>query len=471
MAAVALSWDRPGIGWLLTALAVAAAILVSAHSGFAWSGRSAVRAGEAVAAVTLIAVGAVRAAEWLFVLCVLTAGVVGCVALVDRWSVSGVVTAPLRVVGSVPATLRWLVRDAIRTRGQNRGASRRNVIAVLITVALLAAFGYLLAGADAAFAHMLSMLVPPIRSNEWMRWLGSAAAAVTVTAVAAHSLLTGTTAPEPGSRLGLVRRAEWALPVGGLVALFASFVAVQATVLFGGGEHVAATAGLTYAQYARAGFWQLLVVTGLTVIVVGVAAQIAPRSTASDRVLLRTLLGLLSALALVIVASALSRIAAYEQAYGFTRQRLLVTACELWLGVVFLLILVAGIQLRGRWVPRAALAAAVTALLGLAVLNPDAFIAQQNVNRLAKTHGIDVSYLSTLSADAVPALLQLPEPYRSCALAAIANQLTSGSAPSSGYNRPDTWPEWNLGRATARAHLRDVALGPCPAVYAQPDAD
>ncbi|WP_329101317.1 DUF4173 domain-containing protein [Micromonospora sp. NBC_01699] len=462
MAAVALSWDRPGIGWLLTALAVATAILVSAPGGFAWSGRTTVRAGEAVAAMTLIAVGTVRAAEWLFVLCVLTAGVVGCVALADRWSAGGLVAAPLRVVGSVPAALRWLFRGAIGTRGQDRSALKRTMIAGLTAVALLAVFGFLLAGADAAFAQMLSVLVPSVDVRTSLQWLGSAAAAAVVTAIAAHGLPTGTTAPEPESRPGLVRRVEWALPVGGLVVLFAGFVAVQATVLFGGGEYVAETAGLTYAQYARAGFWQLLLVTGLTVVVVGVAAQIAPRSTVSDRVLLRTLLGLLSALTLVIVASALSRMAAYEQAYGFTRQRLLVTMFELWLGVVFLLILVAGIRLRGRWLPRAALAAAVAALLGLAVLNPDAFIAQQNVNRL-KTHGIDVSYLSTLSADAVPALQELPEPYRSCALAAITNELTGGSASSSGYNRRDAWSEWNLGRATARTRLHDVALGSCPA--------
>src|SRR5262249_42161559 len=150
-------------------------------------------------------------------------------------------------------------------------------------------------------------------------------------------------------------------------------------------QHVLATAGLTYAQYARSGFWQLLAVTVLTLVVVGVATQIAPRSTAADRMLLRGLLGPLPALALVIVASALSRIAAHEQAYGFTRRRLLVTTGELWLGVLFLLILIAGVRLRGRWVPQAALAAAVAALLALAALNPDAFIAQHNVARYVAT--------------------------------------------------------------------------------------
>jgi hypothetical protein len=454
VAAAALSWDRPGIGWPVTALVVLAAVLVSVRSrrhspwtGRAWPARATIRACWAVAAGMLLTVGAVRAAGWLFVLCVLTAGFIGCVALTDRRSIGGVLLAPLRVAGSAPAALRWLVRGRIRMLGQDSDMLVRTPIAALISVALLLGFGFLLASADAAFAQVLSTMVTSLDRGTVLRWTGSAAGTITVTAVAAHILLTGETAPEHQSHLGLVRRVEWALPVSGLVTLFAGFVAVQATVLFGGSDHVLTTAGLTYAQYARSGFWQLLAVTGLTVIVIGVVAQIAPRSTTADRILLRTLLGPLSALAVVIVASALTRMAAYEQAYGFTRQRLLVTAFELWLGIVFLLILIAGIRLQGRWVPQAALAPAVATLLGMAVLNPDDFIARQNIARYAETGRIDVDYLKTLSPDAVPALHTLPEPHRSCALAAIKTQLAT--------SRPETWLEWNLGRGTARAQLHD----------------
>ena len=44
------------------------------------------------------------------------------------------------------------------------------------------------------------------------------------------------------------------------------------------------TDGLTYADYARGGFWQLLVVTGLTLVVLAGAARWAPRDTRADRV-------------------------------------------------------------------------------------------------------------------------------------------------------------------------------------------
>jgi len=224
---------------------------------------------------------------------------------------------------------------------------------------------------------------------------------------------------------------------------------VQATILFGGGDHVLRTAGLTYAEYARSGFWQLLAVTVLTLVVLGVAARKAARETPADRIWLRALLGGLAALALVVVASALSRMWAYEQAYGFTQLRLLVSVCEVWLGVVFVFVLVAGIRLHvhAMWLPRAVVGTAVVALLGIAALNPDRFIAEQNLIRYDRTGNIDLDYLSQLSADAVPVLDRLPEPQRGCVLMDIDADLDRTG--------PDEWREWNLGRTQARATLAD----------------
>jgi hypothetical protein len=249
-----------------------------------------------------------------------------------------------------------------------------------------------------------------------------------------------------------VRRVEWAIPLIALDALFLAFVLEQLTVLFGGRDHVLRTDSLTYAEYTRSGFWQLMVVTVLTLAVIGVTARVAPHAERADRVLLRVLLGGLSALTLVIVASALSRLYAYQQAYGFTRLRVLVGATELWLGLVFVLILVAGIRLSGRWVPRAVAATAVAWLLLGGIANPDGFVADRNVDRYHATGRIDLEYLSGLSADAVPALDRLPAQQRSCALADIADELESTS---------DGWRDWNASRQRARA---SIAAGPHPMI-------
>ena len=110
---------------------------------------------------------------------------------------------------------------------------------------------------------------------------------------------------------------------------------LQLTTLFGGDEHVLRTAGLTYAEYAREGFAQLMVVAALTLGVIALARR-------DDRAL-RLLLGLLCALTLVVLASALKRLGLYEEAFGFTRLRLLAHGGILWLGGLFVLVLAAGV--------------------------------------------------------------------------------------------------------------------------------
>ena len=121
-------------------------------------------------------------------------------------------------------------------------------------------------------------------------------------------------------------------------------------------------------------------------------------------------------LTLVVVASALHRMDLYQDAYGFTRLRLLVDVFEGWLGLVVVAVMVAGIRLRGWWLPRMALLSGAALLLGLAIANPDAWIARHNLERYESTGKVDWSYLRGLSMDAAPTLVALPPEQAACAL-------------------------------------------------------
>ena len=112
------------------------------------------------------------------------------------------------------------------------------------------------------------------------------------------------------------------------------------------------TTGLTYAEYVHQGFGQLTVATALTLLVIWAAARKAPRETPADRTWLRASLGLLCLQTLVVVASALYRMHVYQEAYGFTRLRLLVDVFEGWLG----LLVAGGARRRGRAARRVAAA-------------------------------------------------------------------------------------------------------------------
>jgi hypothetical protein len=456
IAALSLPLDRAGVGWLIAAVAATAALVgarrATANAGPApltsWAGHTVTlapeRYGWTVATIALLGVGTVRAAGWLFALCLLAALVTTTFAVAGGRSVRallwGVVVAPAAAVKS----LGWL-RDGLRRHG---GTPRMRIAAtVAVSVALLVVFGALFAAADPAFADLLRAVLPDLSTDTAVRWTVVLGAATAALGGAAYLRA----APAPTADLEVpryrpVRRLEWLVPLVALDLLFAAFLLVQATVLFGGGQHVLRTAGLTYAEHARGGFWQLLIVTVLTLLVLAGAVRWAPRSGPADRVLIRVLLGLLATFTLLVVASALFRMTVYAEAYGLTRLRLLVFACEIWLGVVFVLVLVAGIRLRAAWLPQAAVATGVLALLGLAALNPDGLIAGHNLKR----GQLDVSYLEQLSADAVPALDAAPR--RDCLL--IQHDIETST-------EPDDWRSANLARARAREILAARPIKAC----------
>jgi hypothetical protein len=458
----------PGVGWLITAVAGVAAVIGSRRAARPHPPGApaslvrqheparAVRYGWAAITVALLGVGTVRSAGWLFALCLCTAAVTGALAAAGGRSAYAMLAAagtwPMAALRALP----WVSQGlrALGSTGTARSSGPRLAATAGVSLALLTVFGALFASADATFARMLGRVVPDLDTGTVLRWCfvgGCAGAALAGVAFlrAAPPDLSGL--ERPGTRR--VRRLEWAVPLGALVLLFAAFVTVQVTVLFGGGGHVLRTDGLTYAEYARGGFWQLLVVTGLTLLVLAGAARWAPRDTPVDRRLIRLLLGALTCLALLIVGSALHRMDVYADTYGLTRLRLLVALCEAWLGLVFVLILAAGVRLRATWLPRAVVATGTLALLGLAAANPDALIAERNVDRFQVSRRLDARYLSTLSTDAVPVLDRLPARERACALSRLAESLQDADGD---------WREWNLGRERARRHLAAHPAGPLP---------
>jgi len=438
---------RPGLGWLLVGLAAAA--------GTWWVTRAEgtrlprMRLLWAAAAIALLSVGTFRAAGWLFVLCVPAALACAGLALAGGRTARGLAAGALAAPLGATRSLAWFGRGigALR-RSDDSGRWLRLIMATGVGLALLIVFGALFASADKTFADLLGRAMPDVDG-------GGVAGAVwrfVVFGWGAIGLAFLASRPPTLDRIAQgarrrVRRMEWLLPIVLLDALFAAFVAVQLRAWFGGDEYVRRTAGLTYAEHARSGFWQLTAVTVLTLAVIAFAAHKAPRDTGGDRAAMRLALGALTVLALVVVASALARMAAYEDAYGLTRLRLLVFACELWFGSIFVMVLVAGAGLRpsgrlkGGWLPRTVFGAGIAMLLGLAVLNPDRLIAERNVDRYLHGGRLDVAYLAGLSADAAPALRRLPEPARACALQRIVRDLDG---------ERDAWYEFNAGRSAAR---------------------
>ncbi|MFJ9964940.1 DUF4153 domain-containing protein [Streptomyces avermitilis] len=403
-----------------------------------------------VGSLALLAVPALRDADWPSFLAVVTAVALGSLALHGGRTWPAVLLGPIGVFNSVFTGAVWGWRGLRERAGSGNGRVGPVLRALVVAAVLLVVFGALFAGADAAFADLLGDLVPDasVSGGPWhglLFVLGVVWALAAAHTAAAPARWDRAVIPEGRER----GRVEWALPLVVLAVLFAVFNAVQLAVLFGGYDAVLKKTGQTYAEYARQGFWQLLLVTLLTLLVIVVALRWAPRDGSRDRTLVRGVLGTLCALALVVVASAVRRMDMYVEAYGLTRLRISVLAAELWLGLVIVLILAAGVW-GARWLPRAVAASAAAGVLVFGFASPDGLIAERNVQRYEETGKFDLDYARDLSADAVPALDELKEPLRSCALRTLAQ----------GLGEDSPWYATSWGQARARQILDDRPVSP-----------
>jgi two-component system, OmpR family, sensor histidine kinase BaeS len=451
LAATVLPERNLGLGTSLVFAAVIGTVFaagVTRASVRHWTRLDAV---DAALVALLLATLFVRDAEWITLLCLLAALALAAVSSTKAASVLALLgtaaAVPLAAIRGLP----WLGRT-LRPSGSVQAwlpAARTAAVSAV----LLVLFGALFASADALFASWLDAFMPDIT------WNDLPARAVLATFIAAGTLAAAfvALAPPAVDRLQLPLRTsrnefEWLAPLLVVDMVFLAFLVAQATAMFGGHAYLQQATGLTYADYVHEGFGQLTIATMLTLTVVAWVARKATPRRRRD-----VALGALCLMTIVVVVSALYRMHLYEVAYGVTRLRLLVSVFEGWLGVVVLLVIVAGVVGARGWLVPVAVRLGAAGLLGLALVNPDLYIARHNVARADAGVGTDWKYLGELSTDAYPALLRLPHEQLACAIR------------YSGDPGADDWLAWNLSRERARdlmasrqpADVQTAAI-PCP---------
>ncbi|MGU3293513.1 DUF4153 domain-containing protein [Williamsia sp. M5A3_1d] len=448
-AAVAMPSQASGIGVPLIGLGVIAAVLVGSPHRPSTGGLLA-----ATAVLALLSVTAWRSAGWVGAVCLALAVVTALAVLLDARSFRETALGAVLSIVFLPQAVAWVSRTVAHVRAGRRIDNVRGVAAVAaLTVALAVVFGALFATADARFADLLDHITPDLGPVRVGPQIVVGFAVAVVVAVGAHLRWMRPRSPhEPRAPRPLGDTWMWAVPAGTVLAICVAFGLTQAPALFGGDDYVQSTAGLTYADYARSGFWQLFVVTGLTIGVVSVAWRRSARDTRTERVLARGILGGLCLAALAVVASALHRMDLYTEAFGATRLRFGASAVEWWFAAVVVVLMAAGAGLGTRHLPRVLAVVTIGAALAFAVSNPDARIAATNVDRFVDTGRIDIDYLAGLSPDATEALLDLPRPVRDCAIAAIAADVLD-------HGR---WTDLDLGRVHARDALERAGITSTP---------
>lgn len=304
-----------------------------------------------------------------------------------------------------------LVPARLGRRLPGGGSARRSEILPILAgsamaLLLLALFGSLLRSADAAFDDWLARRLDLDRVAERALVLCAFAypAIGWLHGVAARPF--GERSPFPAPDPLQLRAPTVLIPLAALLALFGAFVVVQAGYLFP--DRPPAEEQL--AALARRGFFELVVVGGLSLVLL-LAADSALRY--ASRAIRRAftagaVLALISIIAML--ASAGVRLALYIERFGWTEARFFAAVFLVWTALALLWF--AGTALRGaatRFLP-GALAAALAIGAALHAVPIEARIVASHLDREPRGEAdlgreVDPAYLRTLGVDAIPALV------------------------------------------------------------------
>jgi len=228
---------------------------------------------------------------------------------------------------------------------------------------------------------------------------------------------------------------EAAIVLGSLTILFLVFVVIQFQYFFGGQANISIE-GYTFSEYARKGFGELVTVAFFSLLLLLGLGNITHRQTETQRRVFSTSGAVLVGLVIVMLVSAYQRLVLYETAYGFSRLRTYTHVFMIWLGLLLVGVVVLEILRRERAIGLVMVLASLGFVISLNILNVDAFIVKQNIQREIRgaadgisTQGrvdLDVQYFLDLSDDAIPSLVSafrsksIPEPVREKVGASLA---------------------------------------------------
>lgn len=297
------------------------------------------------------------------------------------------------------------LREAFRssgTVGKNTGAVG---LGLLIAVPVLAVMIPLLMFADAAFEGLMDLL-PELDVEEAMvtAILGAFLGVMLYTrGVALHHNPKSDTGPKPmrGMNPLTVNTVLIAVASVYLVYLFSQLA------YFVGGFSGILPEDYTMAEYARRGFFEMSQLCALNLLLMALGVGLT-RKDGRTPLLTRSICLFIGLITVFLVATASAKMFMYIGSYGLTRARVMTEVFMLWLAITTVLVCV-WLFREGLPYMKLSLVLALVLCAGLFWADVDAQVAKYNVRayQTGKLETVDVEYLGTLSAGAVPHIAEL----------------------------------------------------------------
>lgn len=345
-----------------------------------------------------------RASDWVTGPTIIAAVALLVLAVVDQLAAARLATiaGSVRVVlDGAAGSVRHLVGPFARWLGptnEERWALTRGLLIATVVASLLT---LLLANADAVVDQVIGQ---SLQSSAWAHVAITAVFALAFAAAAAASH--GRVVESPDTWAPTDRPIEALMGLGAMVLVLGSWVGVQAAVALGGADRLLATASVTRAEHAREGFFELVVVAAVVLVLLAAFGRLLGTSRPTSTLALLSTVGVLTT---VLVGVTFSRLALYIDAFGLTMLRLSVAWFLGWMALLVVAVTVwsCGVARQRTWLTSLAVisAAAVVAVFGWS--NPEGTVAATNLARDNAIVDLDVDYLRTLGPDAAAELRAL----------------------------------------------------------------
>jgi hypothetical protein len=396
-----------------------------------------------------------------------------------RYSLIDYVFGYLNLLGSVVARpIGFASENRHLPSGQPAQGEKRNTQVwpvargIVIALPVIAIFASLLSSADPIFANRLEGFVNIFNIDDLPEYIFRLAYILILAYALAGAFLHA--AQKSGEK---VEEKTWLSPflgftestivLGSVVILFVAFVVIQFQYFFGGQTNITIE-GYTYSEYARKGFGELVTVAFFSLFLLLGLGTITRRETENQR---RTfsILGVgLVGLVIVMLIAAFQRLVLYEAAYGFSRLRTYTHVFMIWLGLLLIAVVVLEMLRRERAIALAMVLASLGFVITLSLLNVDAFIVRQNVQRETRSTtdktfaqgraDLDAQYFLDLSDDAIPPLVSA---FRSTSLPVSVKEKIGAALTCKRYEREQDerkiqWQSFHFSRWNADIALQQV---------------
>lgn len=167
---------------------------------------------------------------------------------------------------------------------------------------------------------------------------------------------------------------------------------------------------ITYAQYARKGFFEMCVIAVINLIIVFSALMLAKKKKGKVCHTIKAIATFISVFTLIIIATAISKMVLYIDAYGMTVLRLTTSAFMLFLSIVFISVILR-IYIKKINIIKTALITAGSIILILGTVNVNSVCARYNYEsyKTKRLDTIDIQELYELGYEGIPYIVKLVE--------------------------------------------------------------